>query len=206
MTYFRIENLTFHTFSDLNLTISTGECIGINGPSGVGKSLFLRCLADLDPYAGMVYLEDLPANLIPAPLWRKQVALLPADAVWWFPKVGDHLKTIELKWLIWLGFEKSALDWKISRLSSGEKQRLALLRILCNHPKILLLDEPTANLDRENARSIEELIIHLCRQNGLAVVWVSHDIQQLNRIADRRFKLSPKGLETVAIDSAVPLK
>ncbi len=201
MTYFRVENLKFHTFTDVSLALSKSECIGLNGPSGIGKSLLLRCLADLDAYIGTVYLEDIPVSSIPAPLWRRQVALLPAEAAWWHPFVKDHFKNNDVKWLECLAFNTSVLDWKISRLSSGEKQRLALLRVLSNDPKVLLLDEPTANLDRENARRIEKLIDHLCRENGLAVIWVSHDIEQLNRVSDRRFLLNSKGLEPVTVSS-----
>ncbi len=197
MSYFTIENLAFHNFQHIHLNLTAGECIGLTGPSGIGKSLFLRALADLDPFQGDIYLEGVSSNSIPAPTWRQQVALLPAEAAWWFETVGEHLNGISSDWLPKLGFGQSVLRWKISRLSSGEKQRLALLRLLNNQPKVLLLDEPTANLDSENSRRVELMITGIRKRDGVAVIWVSHDIEQLKRVSDRRFILKSEGLKEV---------
>jgi ABC-type iron transport system FetAB ATPase subunit len=152
-------------------------------------------LADLDPHEGVVRLEGVAAANISAPLWRRQVALLPTEAVWWFNTVGEHFNTMNHEWLSLLEFDQTVLEWNISRLSNGEKQRLALLRVLCNDPKVLLLDEPTANLDSKNSLRIENLIAQLRQKRKIAVIWVSHNIDQLKRVATRHFILDTTGFK-----------
>jgi ABC-type iron transport system FetAB ATPase subunit len=126
------------------------------------------------------------------------VALLPAEAAWWYTTVGEHFNDSAPPGLSQLGFDEKVLTWKINRLSSGEKQRLSLLRVLCNHPKVLLLDEPTANLDSENSRKVENLVALIQRETEMAVIWVSHDIEQLERVSTNRFILNMEGLKSIS--------
>ncbi len=86
--------------------------------------------------------------------------------------------------------------WQVSRLSSGERQRLALLRALDHNPKVLLLDEVTANLDQENTLKVENLIKSRLQQ-GLIVIWVSHDQDQRERMADMSFLIDKNGFHKV---------
>jgi len=81
------------------------------------------------------------------------------------------------------------LDKPVTRLSNGESQRLALLRLLENRPRVLLLDEPTASLDETNARRVEDLVRNYCRAHEAALVWVSHDRFQLQRLGARKIYL-----------------
>ena len=83
-----------------------------------------------------------------------------------------------------LGFPGEAKAWPISRLSTGERLRLALIRALMVQPKVLLLDEPTAALDAASVAAVESLIATRVRA-GLAVLWVTHDAEQAKRIARR---------------------
>jgi ABC transporter len=83
-----------------------------------------------------------------------------------------------------LGFPEEARTWPISRLSTGERLRLALIRALVVRPKVLLLDEPTAALDPASVAAVESLITTQVRA-GLAVLWVTHDAEQAKRIAHR---------------------
>ncbi|MBC8206523.1 MAG: ATP-binding cassette domain-containing protein [Kiritimatiellales bacterium] len=88
-----------------------------------------------------------------------------------------------------LGFQRDVLEWRVDRLSTGEKQRLALFRLLLNEPKVLLLDEPTAALDASNVWKVEEVIAEYRKSTGAAVVWVSHNPEQIARAADRHLQL-----------------
>ena len=85
------------------------------------------------------------------------------------------------------------MGWEVSRLSTGEKQRLALVRLLQNQPRALLLDEPTASLDTTNIGHMEQLVLDYCKNQQVPVLWVSHDSEQLGRVADREFYLGSDG-------------
>lgn len=185
----RVDNLFIHDVGPVSLDIEKGECVGLSGRSGSGKSLFLRAIADMEPHSGTICLDGTEQALIPAPAWRQQVALLPSESRWWFDTVGDHFVTSAESGLNRLGFDAELLTWPVSRLSSGERQRLALLRLLENQPHLLLLDEPTANLDEENSANVEELIRSYREETGAAVVWVGHQRAQLYRVASRFFTM-----------------
>jgi ABC-type iron transport system FetAB ATPase subunit len=85
----------------------------------------------------------------------------------------------------------------VSRLSSGEKQRLALLRALSVGPEALLLDEPTANLDADSTAGVEAWLTGIARGKRLPVLWVAHDNNQIERVAQRLFRVSGDHLERV---------
>lgn len=180
-----------------SLFVAPGATAGLFGPSGSGKSLLLRAAADLLPHGGTIRLDGVPAESIPAPEWRRRVGLLPPDPVWWHDRVGPHLGCPDddcLRILEQLGFDRDVLGWEVIRLSSGERQRLALARLLARRPKALLLDEPTANLDPENASRIEVIVADYQREHEAPAIWVAHDRAQLGRIAASIHALSQRGL------------
>ncbi len=183
-----------HERGPYSLRIASGECVSLRGPSGSGKSLLLRAIADLDPHEGQVLLDNQLSTQIAAPQWRKQVTLLPVESQWWFDEVGAHFADENCPWFEPLGFAAETMHWQVNRLSSGEKQRLSLARALMNQPRVLLLDEPTASLDPEATASVERLITDYRRDTQAAVLWVSHDAQQAARVGDRQFSLSAGGL------------
>jgi ATPase subunit of ABC transporter with duplicated ATPase domains len=121
------------------------------------------------------------------------VALLPAESQWWAATVAEHFATFDEQNLGRLGFEAGTGQWRIERLSSGEKQRLALLRLLANRPEVLLLDEPTANLDADNRQRVEILVREYLKDTGASCLWVSHDPAQLERLCDRRMTMNGDG-------------
>jgi ABC-type lipoprotein export system ATPase subunit len=194
-----IQNIKIPGVKPINLDIAEGECVGISGGSGSGKTRFLRAIADMDVYEGDVYLENRSRDEFSGHTWRKKVCLLPAESQWWFDTVEEHFSGKELvafsSLLDAVGFGDDILRWQLSRCSSGEKQRLAIIRALINKPRVLLLDEPTANLDAENSEKVESLVASYLKDNDAMAIWVSHNRKQLERVAPNGcFKLSPKGL------------
>jgi len=173
----------------ISFRLGAGELVCLSGPSGAGKTLLLRALADLDANSGRVVLDGVPRPQITAPLWRRQVAYLPAESRWWAATVGEHFPDVQQSLLTELGFAPDVGSWQVERLSSGERQRLALARMLANQPRVLLLDEPTANLDPENIGIVERLVTEYIRVQQAACLWVTHAPEQIARIADRALYL-----------------
>ena len=186
--------ITLQQRGPYNISLVTGEIISLRGASGSGKSLLLRAIADLDPHEGQVMLNNVACDSITAPDWRRQVGMLPAESQWWFDKVGQHFPPADCPYLEALGFKQEALDWQVSRLSTGEKQRLSLARLLMNQPKVLLLDEPTASLDPQATAAVETVVAEYVRNHQAAALWVSHNPEQATRIGNRHFQLASDGL------------
>lgn len=187
MERLKIENLCYCGKGPVDLCVEWSECVGITGPSGIGKSLLLRAVADIDLHTGFVFLNGVEASSIRAPEWRKMVGMMPSESSWWFETVGEHFDHLDQITLDALGFKEDVRGWEVNRLSSGERQRLALLRLLENESKVLLLDEPTANLDSKNIKLVETYLSEYRRNHDSSLLWVSHDIRQLKRVADRCF-------------------
>jgi putative ABC transport system ATP-binding protein len=186
-----VHGLRTHLLKPASFSLSAGECIAIRGPSGGGKTLLLRAIADLDPSEGVVCLDGRDRTAMSGPEWRRQVGYLPAEPGWWADTVGEHFADWRAAACIArdLGFPEAAKDWPIARLSTGERLRLALARALMVGPKVLLLDEPTAALDPASVGAVESLIGARVRA-GLAVLWVTHDAAQAKRIAVRHLVVS----------------
>jgi ABC-type iron transport system FetAB ATPase subunit len=184
-----IEDLYCHDLGPLTLAVESGQCMGLTGPSGAGKSLLLRAIADLDPHRGCVFLDGQACDQMSGPQWRRRVGLLPAENQWWHTTVGAHFPQLDEARVQAIGFTSEVMKWEVERLSSGERQRLALLRLLARCPQVLLLDEPTANLDKDNSAKVEALVTHYQLTYRAPVLWVSHDLDQLKRVASRLMSL-----------------
>ena len=181
----KVIDITIPELEPISFELAVGECLGMSGESGCGKTRLLRAIADMDDIEGSVCVDDLCQMDVSGANWRKDVALLPAESQWWFDTIAPHFPD-DVDYSA-LGFSEQVRDWSISRCSSGEKQRLSILRMLANRPRVLLLDEPTANLDAENTQRVETLIADYLKENNAVAIWVSHDHAQLKRVASQRY-------------------
>ena len=184
----------------VSLTVVAGECLVIAGASGSGKSRLLRRIADLDPCVdvetggdpgfdtGQIMLAGVDLLSYSGAEWRRRVAYVAAESQWWFDDVASHFETLpESEQMQSLGLEQHLLQQAVSRLSSGERHRLALLRVLMQQPQVLLLDEPTASLDPKATLAVEKMIADYRKRYQAAVIWVSHDASQARRVGQRHF-------------------
>ncbi|WP_420641651.1 phosphate ABC transporter ATP-binding protein [Candidatus Leptofilum sp.] len=179
------------------LTIQRGEILALVGPSGAGKSTLLRLLNFLEPASrGNIRFDGEMVTADLGLVQRRRVTtvfqrpLLLQRSVRANLRYGLGLRREKLmeaeeeKWLARLGLVELA-DQAAPKLSAGEAQRVALARALVTQPDVLLLDEPTANLDPSNVRIIEDIIQEENQRSGMTVVLVTHNIFQARRIAHR---------------------
>jgi putative ABC transport system ATP-binding protein len=170
-------------------------CEGITvlaGPSGSGKSTLLRLLNRLDdPLSGTISLEDRPLpEWVPNEL-RRRVAMVFQRPPLFPGTVEDNLRVAVPDMpperaghvLRDVGLSAGVLNQKAVDLSGGEAQRMAIARALLTEPEFLLADEPTAALDGAARRTIEVLGREVAA-SGIPIVWVTHDTEQLRRLAD----------------------
>lgn len=195
---FQVDNVSKPPFLDpVSFSLTKGDVLVVSGVSGSGKSVLLRVLADLDPHDGEVRLAEKAQADWKATQWRKKVMWFPAETAWWEDSVAAHFPEKEAKnaqawWfsaLDKLFLPANILKKSVDKLSSGEKQRLALIRGLIERPQVLLLDEITANLDPESTLAVEALISEYLSEQQACAVWVSHDPQQAERVGTQQLEL-----------------
>lgn len=179
----RVEGLVRLHIGPVDFEVADGACLAITGASGSGKSLLLRAVADLDPNDGRAATSRLQRETVAAPDWRRAVTLLPAESGWWADGVAAHFRDPQAQTPLLgrIALPEAAMGWDVARLSSGERHRLALLRALEQGPEVLLLDEPTAALDRE-ATGLVEAFLKARMADGLSLVLVTHDADQPGRL------------------------
>jgi len=184
-------------FENVSFDIQRGDIIAIVGESGSGKSTLLRCINRLtEPTKGSVLFEGKDIRTYAPPELRRELSMVfqfPAI----FPgtveqNVGYGLKLMGKRSekrvfgaVDDVGLDRSFLKRNAEKLSGGEQQRVCLARSLAVGPKALLLDEPTSSLDTKAARKIEQTVRALRETHGLAILWVTHDIGQARRMADK---------------------
>ncbi len=171
----------------VSFELADGECIAVGGASGSGKTLLLRAIADLDPNEGVVVLDGASRETMPAPEWRRRVVYVAAEPGWWRDTVGGHFDDWDgaRELVAATGLPDDCRKWPISRLSTGERQRLGLVRALVLEPRVLLLDEPTSGLDDAATEAVEELV-RARLAGGASALWVTHDGEQSRRLTRRR--------------------
>ena len=180
-----------------HMEIQRGEILALVGPSGAGKSTLLRVLNFLEPPTrGQIEFDGMDTTAgLPLPQRRRVTTVFQRPLLLHRSTranlrygVGLHGKKLEKEteafWLERLGLTAVA-DQNATRLSAGEAQRVALARALLVQPDVLLLDEPTANLDPLNVRLIESIIAEAHAESTMTVVIVTHNIFQARRMAQR---------------------
>ncbi|PKM83663.1 MAG: phosphate ABC transporter ATP-binding protein, partial [Firmicutes bacterium HGW-Firmicutes-13] len=183
-----------------SLSLEEGKIYGIMGPSGCGKSTLLRVINFLEkPTTGSISFNGRPVPLNGfLPLnYRRSMTLVSQKPVLFRTSVKENIayglkirgkrgEEVDKKvscLLEKIGLQEFA-DRHAASLSGGEAQRVAIARAVAFDPQILLLDEPTANLDPSNVEIIENLIVELNRSLGITIVLVTHNIFQARRITD----------------------
>lgn len=185
--------------SDVSFAFRAGELYTVLGESGAGKSSLLRLLNRLDePDSGTVvfdgkdYREYAPCGL------RLQVGFL-FETPYLFPlTVADNLLYADPeltpsqceRLLEQSGLPADYYDKEVITLSSGERQRVAIARLLATNPKVLLLDEPTSRLDPRGTDLIERLVLSLVDKAGLCVIMVTHFLEQAVRLGGQSLLMS----------------
>ncbi len=179
-----------------DLAVEAGECVAITGASGSGKSLLLRMLADLDPSTGAVFLDGRERRDFTPPAWRRSVVYCPADSGWWLDDVARHFNDLPgaRSLAARLGLTDGQLDGMVLRLSTGERQRLGLIRALALNPPVLLLDEPTGALDEDSTALVETVLTERLG-GGTSIVMVTHSAAQAARLGHRHLRMDARHLE-----------
>lgn len=195
----RVENGR-EILKSVSLVFHPGEFVALLGPSGAGKTTILRLFNGLDsPSAGEIHFRGENILNLPITELRRKVGMVFQTPAILAGTVRENLLIFQ-KWrkdfnatdaelgenLVRVGLSVDDLPKEAKSLSGGEKQRLALARTLMNEPDVLLLDEPTSNLDPQLAQRILRRIKKVQEELGLTVIMVSHDHQLAAKFA-RRF-------------------
>lgn len=194
----RIVELRSRLAGPFDLSLAAGECLAITGPSGAGKSLFLRLIADLDPGQGQVFLDGVERRGMAAPAWRRRVVYNAAEPGWWHEDVAAHFRrdamTFARELAPRLALAPALLDAQVVQLSTGERQRLALIRALALASPALLLDEPTGALDQDSTGRVEQVLRERLAA-GATIVMVTHSAEQAARLGHRHMRMANRHLE-----------
>ena len=178
---------------DLSFTLGAGEIVALLGPNGAGKTTTFKCLLGVTSFEGSVEVNGVSAREHGKDV-RRQIGYLPqtpafdsgdtCEQVLQFLaeiKGSDPARACELLEQVHLTEQRSV---QVGRLSGGMRQRLALAAALLSDPPLLLLDEPTANLDADSRREFHDLLVGL-RDGGRTIVLSTHFVDSLSEITDR---------------------
>lgn len=200
-TILEVKKLSFSVgkkeiLKDISFKVKKGDFLTIKGLSGSGKSTLLKILAAImNPSAGEIIYKGKRLSEYEITNYRKEVSYSFQNATLFGTTVADNLmfpyeirnlpfdreRAVTLLNKVMLS--ESYLNQKITELSGGEKQRIALIRNVLLMPEVLLLDEVTSALDAENRQVISEAILQLNREDNVTVLWVTHNTDEINKAA-----------------------
>lgn len=181
---------------DISFKVEKGDFLTIKGLSGGGKSTLLKIIASIiSPSAGEIFYKGKSLNDYNLIDYRKEVSYSFQNAALFGTTVEDNLvfpyeirnqpfdrkKAVALLNKVMLS--ESYLNQKITDLSGGEKQRIALIRNVLFMPEVLLLDEVTSALDAENRKVIKDAILRLNKEDHITVLWVTHNADEIKEAA-----------------------
>jgi len=211
--FFFVDNNKIEVLDNINISIKIGDLVALSGRSGAGKSTLLQILASLDaPSSGLIKYDDkLITSFNNSNL--SNIRLNNFGFVYQFHHLLEDLTVME-NILIPLEISNKTIDksevikiidevglshrmhhhpWK---LSGGEKQRVAIARALINNPNFIFLDEPTGNLDEDNAEIIQNLLLDISRRYKIALITATHDSNFIKNF-DKIYKIQDMNLNEV---------
>lgn len=195
---FELKHVSFRAsekqiLNQINYSVKEGQMITISGPSGSGKSTLLKIMGLLlNPTAGEILYKGKNIHSYEPTAYRKEVSYFFQNAVLFDETVRDNLafpaeirdeefnEERALEGLKTVRLPRTYLDKPIKELSGGEKQRVALIRNLMYPPKVLLMDEVTSSLDKENREIISDFIRRLNREENVTVLWITHNQDEID--------------------------
>lgn len=202
---YRYKNSEQKVLKGITCDFKYGELNAVVGPSGSGKTTLLSILAGLDrPSEGKIFIDEDNLSELDLDTYRRERVSIIFQSFQLFPLLTvlenvsypmensgvpiKEAKTKAEKLLLMLGITQEKHKRYPSKLSGGEQQRVAIARALASGAKVLLADEPTGNLDRENTVHIMEILKNLAHQDGYCVIVVTHD-HEVAAICDRVWKM-----------------
>ena len=199
---------------NISFDIKKGEFITLTGPSGSGKSTLLKIIGHLiNPTSGNIIYENKNITEYNPTDYRKNVSYFFQNAVLFDETVYDNLafparireedfdKNHAIEGLKTVQLPENYLDKSIHELSGGERQRIALVRNLMYSPNVLLMDEVTSSLDKENKEIILAFIKRLNQEQNITILWITHDTEEINE-SNRLIQLKDGKMEDVKHDES----
>ena len=209
MPSIELKNISQYICRQVNLKIRDKELLVLLGPNGAGKTTLVNIIAGLTDYEGSVLFNDVPVDKLPS--HKREVGYLFQDLVL-FPhldvaaniayglrakKQPQHQVEARVNELLQMMKIEHLASRYPKHLSGGEKQRVALARALAPSPRVLLLDEPLSSLDVPTTKYLRTELKQLQQRLGITTVYVTHDLQEAEEMADRIAVLQDGHLEQV---------
>jgi len=190
------------TIKDVFLEVERGEVVSLVGPNGAGKSTLIKCIDRiLRPQRGTVLVDGKAASLMGSKDFSRMMGYVPQSTKEIFPYTvfdivlmgrrphigwrvtGGDVKVVA-KTLKFMGIEQFASRY-FDELSGGEKQKIAMARAIVQEPEILLLDEPTSNLDIKHQLEVMRTVRLLVEKGGISAIMAMHDLNLASRFSDK---------------------